>query len=146
MVSLDCELRRFHDLRLWEERLQAIDSVFARLVFLSQLRDPSGRYVDPFLLRVFAPRRCHQIVADAHRQVFREWLGLSARAKLSDFQRYCDAICMRSAACETAWISLCRELIPSGISIDELNLFGGDAKRLAYIICRQQGQSLLAVN
>jgi len=139
VVSLDCELRRIHDLRLWEERLHGIDSVFARLAFVSQLRDASGRYVDPFLLRAFAPRRCHQIVANAHQQVFREWLGLTARVKLRDFQKYCNAICTSSAAGETEWTSLCCELIPSGISIDELNLFGGDAKRLARIICRQQG-------
>ena len=139
MVRLDFELRRIHGLRLWEERLQRIDSVFARVVFVSQLRDAAGRYVDPFLLGVFTHRKCHQILADAHRHIFREWLGLSARVKLRDFQKYCDAICTRSVAGETTWKSLCRELIPSGISIDELNLFAGDARRLAHIICPSTG-------
>ncbi len=138
MVSLHCELRRIGALRLWEERLQETDSVFARLVFVSQLRDASGRYVDPFLLRVFPARTCHRIVADAHRQVFREWLALSARTKLRDFQRYCDAICHRKGAGETAWTSLYRELVPSGISINELSLFSENTRRLVHMMCRRQ--------
>ncbi len=138
MVSLDCELRRIQALRLWEERLQDSDSVFARLVFVSQLRDASGRYADPFLARVFSPRNCHKILSDAHRQVFREWLGMSARTKLRDLHKYRDTICQRRPPAEAAWASLCRELVPSAISINELNLFCETAKRLAYVICRQE--------
>jgi len=137
MVSLDCELRRIQVLRVWEERLQGSDCIFARLVFLSQLRDASGRYADPFLVRVFPSRSCHKIVADAHLQVFREWLGLDARLKLRDFRKYCAAICQRSAPREAEWTSLCRDLVPSGISIDELDLFCGTANRLAHVICRR---------
>jgi len=136
MMSVDCELRRIQAIRLWEERLQGSDSVFARLVFVSQLRDAAGRYTDPFLVRVFPSRRCHRILGDAHRQVFREWLGLGAREKLRDFQRYCDAICQRAAPREAEWTRLCCELVPSGISIAELDLFCGIANRLAHLICR----------
>src|SRR5580704_8236702 len=103
MGSLDRVLYRIQSLRLWEDRLQASDSVFARLVFLSQLRDASGRYTDRFLLRTFSARSCHQIVADAHLQVFREWIALEARAKLRDFQKFCDAICQRMAPREAEW-------------------------------------------
>ena len=143
MLSLESELRRTHTLRRWEERLQQTDSVFARLVFVSQLRDASGRYIDSFLLRSFSSRSCHQIVANAHRQIFREWLELSARSKLHDLRKYNDAICQRAAAAkEAAWTSLCREVIPSGISITELNFFCETAQRLAHIICRnERGQS-----
>ena len=143
MLSLESELRRTHALRRWEERLQQTDSVFARLVFVSQLRDASGRYIDSFLLRSFSGRSCHQIVANAHRQIFREWLELSARSKLRDLHKYNDAICQGGAAAkEAAWTSLCREVIPSGISITELNFFCETAHRLAHIICRnEQGQS-----
>ena len=74
MLSLESELRRTHALRRWEERLQQTDSVFARLVFVSQLRDAPGRYIDPFLRRWFSIRTYHQIVANAHREIFREWL------------------------------------------------------------------------
>src|SRR5262249_61130385 len=83
MLSLESELRRTHALRRWEERLQQTDSVFARLVFVSQLRDASGRYIDSFLLRSFSTRSCHQIVANAHRQIFRERLNLRARPKVA---------------------------------------------------------------
>jgi hypothetical protein len=138
LLSLESELRRVHALRCWEERLQQSDSMFARLVFVSRLRDASGRYVDPFLLRAFPPRTCHEILVAAHRQIFRDWLRLSARSKLRDLQRYSHAICQRAGVEEAAWTSLCRELIPSGISIDELNLFCETAKRLAHLICRQE--------
>lgn len=138
VASLQCQLRRIGALRMWEERLQQSDSVFARLVFVSQLRDATGRYADPFLLRVFPARICHKVLGEAHRHVFREWLALSARLKLRDVQRYCAAICQRDGPGEVAWTSLCCELVPSGISINELNLFCGDAKRFAQIIRRQQ--------
>jgi hypothetical protein len=134
MVSLDSELRRIHALRLWEERLQASDSVFVRLVFVSQLRDAAGRYADPFLLRVFSARGCHTMVADAHRQVFREWLGMSARLKLRDFKKYRDALCQRTAPSQAVWSTLWSRLVPSGISIAELDLFCETVKRLAEVI------------
>ena len=144
MLSLECELRRTHALRCWEERLQRTDSVFARLVFVSQLRDASGRYVDPFLRRSFSGRTCHQIVANAHREVFREWLALSARSKLRDLRSYNDAICHKAATVpEGAWTQLCREAIPSGISITELNHFCETAQRLAHFICRNERIRLL---
>jgi len=135
MLGLDRELRRTHALRAWEERLQGSDSVFVRLVFVSHLRDESGRYVDPFLVPVFSACGCHDILAAAHRQVFREWLGMSARLKLRDFLKYRDAICQRKPPTEAAWFSLWRALVPSGISIDELNLFCETAKRLSEVIC-----------
>ena len=143
MLSLESELRQTHALRCWEERLQQTDSVFARLVFVSQLRDASGRYMDSFLLRSFSGRTCHQIVANAHRQIFREWLELSARSKLRDLRKYNDAICQgATAAKEAAWTSLCREVIPSEISITELNFFCETAQRLAHIMCwNERGQS-----
>jgi len=142
MVSRDCELRRIQVLRHWEGRVQRSDCVFAKLVFVSQLRDASGRYTDPLLVGAFPPRTCHRIVADAHRQIFREWLGLEARMKLRDFQKYCTAICQRSAPRESEWTRLCRDLVPSGVSIDELDLFCGTANRLAHVICRRdRGQS-----
>src|SRR5713101_3493479 len=104
MLSLESELRRTHALRRWEERLQQTDSVFARLVFVSQLRDASGRYADPFLQRWFSRRACHQIVANAHREIFREWLELSARSKLQDLRKYNDAICHKAIDVpEAAW-------------------------------------------
>jgi hypothetical protein len=136
MVSLDRELRRVHALRLWEDQLQAIDSVFVRLVFVSVLRDASGRYSHDFLVSVFSARDCHNIVAEAHREIFREWLGMSARLKLRDFQKYRDAICQRTALTEADWSSLWRELVPSRISITELNHFCETARRLAEVVCR----------
>ena len=133
MASLDCELRRIQALKLWEHRLCESDSLFVRLMFLSSLRDAAGRYADPFLLRVFSKRDCDRILSDAHRRLFREWLGMSARLKLRDFRIYRDAICHRSLPDETG-ILLCRGLVPSGISIDELNLFCQTTKRLARLI------------
>ena len=142
MLSLESELRRTHALRCWEQRLQQIESVFARLVFLSQLRDGSGRYVDQFLQRSFSARTCHYIVARAHVEVFREWLGLSARLKLRDLRKYNDAICrVAGPATEAAWTNLCREVIPSGISITELNFFCGTAQRLGYLLCRKDRET-----
>jgi len=135
VLSSACELRRIGALRRWERRLQKSDSVFARLVFVSQLRDSSGRYVDSFLMREFPARTCHGIVAEAHRQVFREWLALSTRTRLRDFRTYCYSICCKTEIAEAAWASLCRELVPSGISIDELSLFCETAKHLGQLIC-----------
>jgi len=142
LISLDCELRRIQALRQWEDHLQESDCIFARLVYVSLLRDASGRYADPFLVGVFPARTSHKIVADAHRQIFREWLALDARIKLRDFQKYCQAICNQTPPREADWTGLCRELVPSGISIDELDLFCGMANRLAHVICgRDRGQT-----
>jgi hypothetical protein len=137
MVSLEGELSRIQARRLWEARLQESDSVFARLVFVSQLRDASGRYADPFLRRLFPSRTCHQLVSDAHREVFREWLTLSARMKVRDLKRYCNTICASETSDKTAWTCLCAELVPSGISINELRLFSEDVKRLTHMVHRQ---------
>jgi hypothetical protein len=102
------------------------------------LRDASGRYADAFLARVFPARVCHSILAQAHRQVFREWLGMSAQLQLRDFQKYRTAICQRTPPPDAVWSSLWRGVVPSGISIDELNLFTATAKRLEEVICRRR--------
>jgi hypothetical protein len=137
MVSLECELSRIQARRLWEEWLQESESVFARLVYVSQLRDASGRYVDPFLLRMFPPRMCHRIVSQAHRDVFRQWLGLSARRKVRDLRRYCYTVCPTEKANKTEWTCMFGELVPSGVSIDELRLFYANVGRLAHLVCRE---------
>ena len=131
MLRPESELRRALALRQWEARLQQTDSVFARLVYLSTLRNDSGRYVDAFLLRFFSGRTCHETLMKVHRQTFREWLYLSARAKSRDLRKYSDTIMNRSAT-ESAWNQL-SEVIPAAISIDELNLFCETAKQLAPI-------------
>jgi hypothetical protein len=64
MFRVSSELRQTHALRCWQETVQLIESVFARLVFVSRLRDSSGRYADPYLNRVCSLRACHQIIAD----------------------------------------------------------------------------------
>jgi hypothetical protein len=130
MLKLESELRRAVAFRQWESRLQQADSVFARLVFLSTLRDASGRYVDPFLLRFCSARVCHETIMGAHRQTFRTWLRLSARAKSRDLKKYSDTI-VSDIAAESAWLNLCRDVIPAALSIDELNLFCETAKQLA---------------
>jgi len=137
MVSLEGELSRIQARRLWEERLQESDSVFARLVFVSQLRDASGRYADPFLRRMFPARTCHRLVSEAHRDVFREWLTLSARMKVRDLKRYCNTIWAAETSDKTAWTCLCPDLVPSGVSINELRLFAEDVKRLTQMVHRQ---------
>ncbi len=131
-VSL--ELRQIHALRCWQEKLQAVESVFARLVFVSRLRDASGRYVDSYLSRVYSPKTCHQIVSDVHLQIFRHWLQISAKAKLSDLRRYHVTTCAQGLATDRTWSQLCRELIPSGISITELTFFSETVNKLRSIV------------
>jgi hypothetical protein len=133
MASLDCELRRLQALQAWKDQLLKSNSVFVQLMHLSRLRDGSGRYADPFLLRAFSKRDCERILSEAHRLIFREWLAMSARRKLRDFKIYRDAICQRYVPDEPGMI-LCRGLVPSGISIDELNLFCQTTRRLARLI------------
>ncbi len=141
VFRVNSELRQAYALRCWQEKLQAIESVFARLIFVSWLRDSSGRYVDPYLNRVCSPRICHQIVADAHLQIFRNWLQISARSKLSDIRKYQVTLCSKSLATERIWSEFCRDLVPSGISITELALFFGTMKRLRYIVVAPNARS-----
>ena len=135
MIGLDSELLRIHALRRWQARLQEVESVFARLVYVSSLLASSGRYAEPYLNQVFPPGACHRLLADVHRQVFREWLSLSLKCKIRDLQLYSEAICQPHAeASDLEWIRFCNGLVPSGITIAELTLFSGTTRRIARVI------------
>ena len=129
MLSWETELRRTQAIRHWQERLQDADCLFARLIYVSCLRDASGRYVDPYLLGICPARMCNMILAEVHREIFREWLQLSLRSKMKDLKAYSDSV-TKGTDDECAWVALCREAIPSGISIQELKLFREAVKRL----------------
>lgn len=145
VANFDSELRRTHVLRLWEERLQNVDSVFAQLIFLSALRDDSGRYFDADLGKTFPAQICHQMLSQVHRDVFRQWLSMSARCRISDLRKYNDTLLYASSTDSAVreWPPLCRALVPSGISITELTLYFETMDKLAHVVLGQHAASSL---
>ena len=133
MVTIETELRRSLAVKQWQDRLQNTDCMFTRLVFLSTLRNDAGRYTDSFLLSVCPATQCHNLIARAHQQVFREWLSLSARDKARDLRRYLVSTLNRTPEIGD-WNALCRAVLPSSIGMDELNLFLQSVRQLATLI------------
>jgi hypothetical protein len=139
VLGITAELRRVHAKLLWQERIQEIDPLFAQVVYLARLRGPSGRYRDPVLSRVMSSTMCHRLIGDAHRHAFREWLALSLRAKCRDLRAYRASICLQPGERAIgAWSRLCRELVPSGVSITELTLFLNTAGKIAHIMTTRE--------
>jgi hypothetical protein len=135
VLGITAGLRRVHTKILWQDRIQGIDPLFGQIVYLASLRSPSGRYRDPLLSRIMSPIKCHRFIADAHRQAFREWLSLNLRAKSRDLKTYRASICLQPAEITAAaWNRLCRDVVPSRVSITELTLFLETASSLAHVI------------
>ena len=135
VLGITAELKRVHAKLLWQERIQEIDPLFAQIVYLARLRSASGRYRDPVLARVMSSTMCHRLIGDAHRHAFRDWLTLSLRAKCRDLRAYRASICLQPGEIPiSSWSRLCRELVPSGVSITELTLFLDTAGKMAHIM------------
>jgi hypothetical protein len=139
MANCESELRRIHVLRSWQERLQEIEPVFAQLIFVARLRDISGNYVHADLRKVFSLDVCHQILSRIHRELFIKWLSMSARDRLRDLRKYNETLCSSAVrARETDWQILCRELVPSGVSITELALFFETMEKMRCFVIRDE--------
>src|SRR5215469_5700651 len=80
-VRLDYEQAR----KWWFERLTRVGSEFARLFFLSTLRDAeSSRYFEARLAERTSVDCCHRVLLESHINTFRQWLALPTQRKIED--------------------------------------------------------------
>jgi len=73
---------------LWKRTLSQIPTRFARLVFISRLRDPGGRYVYGPLIEAMGREITDRTLASSHYLVFAEWIASSLADQKADLDAY----------------------------------------------------------
>lgn len=139
------EGRGVDGVQLWRERVEAIPSLFARLILCSQLRDTSGNYFDEMLAEFVSAAECSQAIAATHRTTFQAWLKLDLKRKIADLKPYletCSADVLHLPNREQAveWTQFCRDLAPSETSAPEIQFFIGTVQTVLRLIALQRSK------
>jgi hypothetical protein len=131
--------------KLWEQRLNSIPTVFGRMVYMAQQRRMHGRYTDPELVTTVSQTVCARVIREAHMKVFRIWLSLSMEEQAADLKPYFQTITFSGAPHDLRikWNQLCRDLIPPRVSSTEVNLFLGTAQTLLRFLVKRRSRSKL---
>jgi hypothetical protein len=75
--------------KVWRETLNAVPTLFGRLVFLASLRDStSGYYCEPVLVSLIGPEGTDRAIRHSHHQVFSEWLAYSLAEQKADIDEF----------------------------------------------------------
>jgi hypothetical protein len=97
--------------------LASAPSPFARLVFLTSLRDPyTGRYIHEGWASCSSPDEIHAMLRQAHRIAFESVLGLSLISISRELRRHFQALGEVESCVADFWLELepYREMIPQG--------------------------------
>ncbi len=105
-ISLDLQ-------EAWTRKVETIPSVFARLIYLSQLRDNTGRYRNAEILELTSQANAHRLIRESHINAFRNWLTLTFREQTADLRRYLCSLGRptNELLSSRAWTQLCTEVI-----------------------------------
>jgi hypothetical protein len=115
--------------QLLERTVEQIATIFGRLSYLSNLRDPtSGLYRDQMFRTVLAPNEVDRVLRSMHLKCFCRWLSLNMVQQRGDLTRYLghetheDDIVLRQLRDNGAFLSL----VPADAAQQEKLLFESD--------------------
>lgn len=117
-----------------------LESVFARLVYFSSLRDHDGRYNQSGLSADLDQEKTDRIIRAAHAEAFAEWLTLSLEGQKSDLDLYLSEFeGPRKKAVVHYWarIEPHRGVIPERASDAERVLYLADFEALLALLAAQ---------
>ena len=107
---------------MWRNTLRRIPGAFARLVYLSSLKDAGTcRYSHPGLAQLFSGEEIDRTLRSSHHEGFTEWLTLALEEQKRDLDDFLDT--ERGA---TATLAAPMALIPGEAGETERRLFAAD--------------------
>lgn len=122
-----------------------IESLIARLVFVTGFRDPSsGIYHHPSAPKDSAPAEVDRFLRQAHKEIFAKWLTFRLEEQQADLELYfSDVDCGRALGVQT-WLNLesYRGLIPVSADPIERQLFFGDLEVVLRLMARDLSSAL----
>jgi hypothetical protein len=116
--------------------LSRIPTVFGRLEYLASLRDPhSGIYEHDGLVSAYGAKESRRALAQSHREVFQEWLGLPLTDKVEDLKNHLRGLADPAAVLEY-WTKgpLFRSYLPDGSEEGAKTLFFGEIRILLEVL------------
>lgn len=142
-TSADTELTRSAPVDLWRRTLAQIPSAFGRLVYLSSLRDASGRYTHHGLAHLFGEAEADEALKRSHEAVFDDWLTLFLPQQKQDVEVYLEGLGTQPAQVIASWMrtEIYRTLAPSSARASQRRLFESDFRVLTELFRRQFGLS-----
>ncbi|GAC1440613.1 MAG: hypothetical protein NVSMB58_37730 [Terriglobales bacterium] len=116
--------------RMWTDRLDTIPSVFARLFYLSSLRQKNGMYAECAMSSLASGEIADEIIRRSHVLCFRIWLSMDLAQKTDDLEPYLRSLVPLGKQTEILaksrpenFTAVFRELIPSDASLLEIRFF-----------------------
>lgn len=111
---------------LWRNTLSRIQSIFGRLTYLADLRDPnSGRYEHHGMALVFGAEEAHNALRRSHAEVFAEWLRMDLEGQHADLALYLAGLSDDRSTVIATWTEVqhYQTLVPSSIRGPERKLY-----------------------
>jgi hypothetical protein len=119
----------------WRKRVEAIPSLFLRLLYFSSLREtPDGLFFDPEL--VAHTTLVDEIIRREQAETFSQFLGLGLDQIADDLVPYLTTFSSRRES--PRLLEIARELIPVCASTEDTCLFLGTMKILDTLLKKQQ--------
>lgn len=119
--------------RVREDILAGLPGAFARLVYLSSLRDEnSGTYRHYALEARHTPEQCHAALLACHREIFYAWLRTSLEEQRDELRSYLGTLDEDRTTVLTTWKKLepFRLYVPAEATRGERELFLSDLRIL----------------
>lgn len=118
---------------LWRHTLSQIPTLFGKMMYLGNLRDPnSGEYHHHGLALVFGDKEAEKALRRNHKQAFSEWLTLTLDRQYGDLESYLDECSEERLTILGNWelVERWRVAIPATVNAAEKNLFCSDMRNL----------------
>lgn len=118
---------------VWRRTLSQIPTVYGRLAYLAQRRNPdTGCYEHHGLASMFSEEEADTALRESHHQIFRQWLGLTLEQQRADLALYFAGLPTSRLVLVENWLRLApyRNLIPIKASQADRELFLGDLETL----------------
>jgi len=122
---------------VWRRTLRQIPTIYGRLVYLAQRRNPdSGLYEHHGLAKMFGEEEAHTALRSSHDGTFRQWLDLGLEEQKADLGLYFVGLPTSRQVLVENWLRLSpyRYLVPFDASPAYQQLFLGDLELLLQIV------------
>ncbi len=122
---------------LWRRTLSQIPTVYGRLVYLAQLRNPnSGEYEHHGLVMMFGEEEAGRAMLESHNRCFAEWLQMGLEQQQADLDLYLSAQPTHRRTLVENWLRLkpYRSLLPLSYTPAEQDLFLADLETLLTLL------------
>jgi hypothetical protein len=132
--------------QLWQNKLESIPSVFARLIYVAGLKRDGVRYEEPDFTPLVSGPMANDIIRDSHVYWFGVWLSMDLRHKTEDLEPHLKTLVPAnpgepslSSIPKAAFGEVFRELVPADASPAESELFLGTLSIVEKLVTHHLG-------